>query len=203
MTVRRLWFLSTVGLLTSMVVASASGQQPAAQSGQPRKPLLVLKHFGGEGRKVLAAARNARSFPLYKEPGGREVAARVSLVKNRKLDFDDVRMLIYGFGEAEILPTKTEHEINPTFLTDGVFTVNTGPEKVKFAQGEKLELLAYISEGWHVARYKGRDIQINAEDLKILRWEDAETWVRFKDIAGKSGWAKVDTENIKIAGLEF
>jgi hypothetical protein len=47
------------------------------------------------------------------------------------------------------------------------------------------------------------EVQINGEELRILRWEDAETWVRFKNIAGRSGWAKVGTENIKIARLEF
>lgn len=193
--------LSTLGFLAATAVAGA--QDPTDKSKQQRKPLLVLKHFGGEGRKVLAAARDAKSFPLYEEPGGGRVAARVSLVKDRELDFDDVRMLVYRFGDAEVLPEKTEHEVTPTFLADGSFVVDTGSERVKFVAREKLELLAYISEGWHVARYKGRDIQINGEDLKILRWENAETWVRFKNIAGKAGWANVNSEDIKVARLEF
>lgn len=200
MKARGLKFLSALGFVA--VIAVADAQQPA-EKPEPRKPLLVLKHFGGEGHKVLAAARDVPSFSLYEDPGGGKVAAYVRFLKDQEMDYDDVRMLVYRFGEAEVLPGKTEHEVTPTFLADGNFAVNTGPEKMNFAAGEKMELLAYLAEGWHAARYKGRTFQISGEHLKILRWEEADTWVRFKDIAGKSGWANVDSKDIKVVRLEF
>jgi len=185
---------------TGYLCAAATVQENARDSG---RPLLALKHFGGEGEKLLAAERSVESFPLYEEPGGGKVIARVRLVKGRKLAYDDVRMLVYRFGEAEVRADKVEHEIIPMQIQDGQILSNSGPRIIKFPAGEKLELVAYVAEGYHAARYNGDYIQINGEDLKILRWEDAETWVRLKDLGRKSGWAKVGSEDITIVGVRF
>ena len=182
-----------------LILAAAA---PFLMAQEARRPLLILQHFPGEGAAVIAASRNIEAFPFYSEPGGAEPAGGIPLFKGEILDWEEPRTVVYRFGEAEILPSTGEIEVEFVRL-EGPRILGDRVETVRFEPGQKLQVLSYQSEGFYYFRHESRVLSMFAENMRILREPETETWIHLTNSAGPVGWLRIDGKDLRVVDREF
>ena len=167
------------------------------------QPLLGLYHFGGEGGPVIAATRNLESFPTYAHPWRSSTrVGTVHLTKDKAIEFDAPRTVIYRLGEAEILAQSTAIEVeivrfeNEHILFQGVDTV-------QFTAGDRLEILCYHAEGYYYFRKDELTFSAFAEVMEIHREPETETWIHLVEGDEIGGWIQVDGDLVRVIRRNF
>ena len=188
-------------LVFSLSFTSLAFGALAAQ--QAPQPLLSLYHFGGEGGPVIAATRNVASFTVYAHPWPSSAqVGTVRLIKDKALEFDAPRTVIYRLGEAEILPQATAFEVEVVRL-ENEHILYQGVDTVQFIAGDRLEILCYHAEGYYYFRKDERTFSAFAEVMKIHREPETETWIHLAEGDEIGGWIQVDGDLVRVAERKF
>ena len=181
---------------TSLAFGALSAQQAP-------HPLFSLYHFGGEGGPVIAATRNVGSHPVYAQPWPSSVQlGTVRLIKDKTLEFDEPRTVIYRVGEAEILPQATAIEVEVVRL-ENEHILFQGVETVQFKAGERLAILCYHAEGYYYFRKDERTFSAFAETMKIHREPETQTWIHLTEGDEVGGWIQVDGDLVTVVERKF
>ena len=175
----------------------------ALAAQEARQPLLSLYHFGGEGGPVIAATRNVESFPVYTHPWPSSAqVGTVRLIKDKALEFDAPRTVIYRLGEAEVLPQTTAIKVEVVRL-ENEHILFQGVDTVQFIAGERLEILCYHAEGYYYFREDERTFSAFAEVMKIHREPETETWIHLAEGDESGGWIQVDGDLVRVLERRF
>ena len=175
----------------------------ALAAQEARQPLLSLYHFGGEGGPVIAATRNVESFPVYTHPWPSSAqVGTVRLIKDKALEVDAPRTVIYRLGEAEVLPQTTAIKVEVVRL-ENEHILFQGVDTVQFIARERLEILCYHAEGYYYFREDERTFSAFAEVMKIHREPETETWIHLAEGDESGGWIQVDGDLVRVLERRF